>query len=225
MCPAATSKKPRRSARYAYVFCLLHPNTYPALTAHYLIYAILGMTPGSSFPYVVSRIGGMSIGIYIAIIYSGFVLIQILILRKEFQWINLTQVLLAILLGYFVDFAKWVLKDLILSNYALQLVMMFFSILLIAIGVCIYMEAKLVNMPMEGMVSAIADKVLTRKKFHEVKVIMDCVVVVMGVLSSIVFLGRLEGIREGTFLCALFVGKLMKPLQKVITPVIEIYLK
>ena len=38
---------------------------------------------------------------------------------------------------------------------------------------------------------------------------------------SFVFLGKLDGIREGTVICALLVGKLMKPMQKVLKPAVE----
>lgn len=97
--------------------------------------------------------------------------------------------------------------------------MLAISILLVAIGVSLYMGVKLVNMPMEGMTHAISEKILKKLPFHDVKVIMDCLSV--GIVLSFVFLGKLEGIREGTVICALLVGKIMKPLKKVIDPMIQ----
>ncbi len=41
------------------------------------------------------------------------------------------------------------------------------------------------------------------------------------ILLSFVGLGGLEGIREGTLLCALLVGKMMKPMQKVLAPLVD----
>ena len=49
---------------------------------------------------------------------------------------------------------------------------------------------------------------------------MDCLAVVAAILLSFVGLGGLEGIREGTLLCALLVGKMMKPMQKVLAPLV-----
>ena len=49
---------------------------------------------------------------------------------------------------------------------------------------------------MEGMTHAISEKILKKLPFHDVKVIMDCLSVGIGILLSFVFLGKLEGIRE-----------------------------
>ena len=45
----------------------------------------------------------------------------------------------------------------VIPTYFGQLLMMAISIVLVAIGVAIYMDVKLVNMPMEGMTLAISD--------------------------------------------------------------------
>ena len=99
--------------------------------------------------------------------------------------------------------------------------MLAISIVLIAIGICIYVNTYLVNMPMEGMTAAVQKKIFKNKSFSDVKVIMDCLVVSIGIVLSFLFLGKIEGIREGTVLCAILVGKVMKPIQKIIVPIIE----
>jgi len=74
---------------------------------------------------------------------------------------------------------------------------------------------------MEGMTHAVNRVFFPDKPFHDIKVIMDCLTVVIGIVLSFVFLGKLDGIREGTVICALLVGKLMKPMQKVLKPAVE----
>jgi len=83
------------------------------------------------------------------------------------------------------------------------------------------MNAKLVNMPMEGMTHAVNRILFPGRSFHDVKVWMDCLMVALGCILSLVFLGRLDGIREGTILCALLVGRVMKQLQKILLPRLE----
>jgi uncharacterized membrane protein YczE len=95
------------------------------------------------------------------------------------------------------------------------------SILFVAIGVVLYVNAQLVNMPMEGLTMAVRDRFLVNKTFADAKVIMDSTVVALGMILSLLFLGNVTGIREGTILCALLVGKLMKPLQRVLVPYIR----
>ncbi len=183
----------------------------------------LGVSPVNSLPYVVSLITGQEIGTCIVVIYVGFILIQMLLLRKEFQLINLTQIIFSFLFGYFTDFAKMVMGDFSLPGYPGKLLMLAVSIVLIAFGVAMYVDAKLINMPMEGLTQAISKKILKGKPFHEAKAIVDCGVVILSVLCSLIFLGRLDGVREGTVISALVVGKVMKPIQKVLVPTIDKY--
>ena len=179
----------------------------------------LGVSPVNSLPYVVSLVLGVDMGSCVIGVFSFYVLVQILIYRRDFKWINLTQIVFSTLFGYFVDFAKAVVGDFALPTYPGQLIMLAVSMVLVALGVCLYMDAGLVNMPMEGMTNAIAERIV-KKPFHDVKVAVDCLAVAAAILLSFVGLGGLEGIREWTLLCALLVGKMMKPMQKVLAPLV-----
>jgi len=181
----------------------------------------LGVSPVNSLPYVISEITGKDLGTMVIVVFSIYILIQILLLRKEFKWINLTQLVFSTIFGYFVDFTKHIVGDFAIPTYLGKLTMLAISIVFIAIGVCIYVNTYLVNMPMEGMTAAVQKKVFKNKSFSDVKVIMDCLAVFIGIILSFTFLGRLVGIREGTILSAVLVGKVMKPIQKLIIPTIE----
>ena len=93
----------------------------------------LGVSPANSFPYVVSLILNQKMGTCVTVIFISYILLQILILRKEFQWINLTQILFSTLFGKFVDFAKMVLGDFCIPTYAGRLLMLAISLSLIHI--------------------------------------------------------------------------------------------
>jgi butyrate kinase len=181
----------------------------------------LGVSPVNSLPYVISRITGLDLGNCVIGIFAFYILVQILLLRKKFRSIDLTQLIFSTIFGRFVDVAKKVVGDFAIPTYPGQLVMLAISIVFVAIGVCLYMDVQLVNMPMEGMTHAVNRVFFPDKPFHDIKVIMDCLTVVIGIVLSFVFLGKLDGIREGTVICALLVGKLMKPMQKVLKPAVE----
>lgn len=180
----------------------------------------LGVSPVNALPYVVSQVLGVDMGSCVIGVFSCYVLVQLVIYRRDFRWINLTQILFSTLFGYFVDFAKKAVGDFSFSTYPGQLVMLAVSMVFVALGVCLYMDAGLVNMPMEGMTNAIAEGIV-KKPFHDVKVVVDCLAVAAAVLLSLAELGSLTGIREGTLICALLVGKMMKPMQKVLVPFID----
>jgi uncharacterized membrane protein YczE len=192
-----------------------------ALGVAFSINSGLGVSPVNSLPYVISLITGVEIGTMVIIVFSFYILVQILVLRKDFKWINLTQIIFSTIFGYFTNFTKMIVGNFTIPTYFGQLLMLAISIVFIAVGVSLYVDAKLVNMPMEGMVAAINEKLLPKKTFADVKVIMDTSVVIIGIILSFVFLGKIEGIREGTIICALVVGKLMKPMQKRLIPKIE----
>ena len=68
------------------------------------------------------------------------------------------------------------------------------------------------------MQSATASRILS---FHKIKIIVDCSSVAIGVVLSFLFMHGLFGIREGTILSALLVGKLLPVVKKKISPVIQ----
>ncbi len=178
----------------------------------------LGVSPVNSLPYVISLIVNVPMGTCVTVVFCTYILLQFLLLRKEFNPINLLQIVFSTVFGYFVNFAKALVGDWAIPTYAGKLVMLAISILLIAVGVLLYMDVQLVPMPMEGLSSTIAKKM--NIPFPTMKTIVDCIVVVTGVVLSFVFLHRLDGIREGTIITAVVTGKIISLLKKPLSPVL-----
>ena len=179
----------------------------------------LGVSPVNSLPYVISRIVGVQLGTCVTVVFCSYIALQVLILRREFQIVNLLQVLFSTIFGYFVDFAKWTIGDFALPGYPGRLVMLAVSIIFIALGILLYMDAQLVPMPMEGLTAAVAKKL--GKPFPTMKTIIDCIVVGTGIVLCFVFLGGLDGIREGTVITAVVTGKIIALLRKPLSPMLQ----
>ena len=192
---------------------------FMALGVAFAVNSNLGVSPVTSLPYVVSLISGTALSTCVIIVYGIYIVLQILILRREFRIINLTQIIFSTIFGYFTDFTKWLLADFTLPTYAGQLVMLAISIVVVAFGVFLYMEVDLVPMPMEGLTQSIARKV--GKPFHNVKIVVDCSSVILGIILSFVFLHGLLGIREGTVITAIVVGKVMGLFRKPLQPIVQ----
>lgn len=178
----------------------------------------LGVSPVSSLPYVVSQIVNISLGTCTTIVYSVYILLQMVISRK-FQPTLLLQLLFSTIFGYFVDGAKYVLGDFCLPTYFGQLAMLAASIVLIGFSLVLYIDVKIAPMPAEGLVGCIAEKL--GKPFSKMKTMFDCTSVLVGIVLSFLFLGKLVGIREGTILTALLAGRMMGVLRKYIGPWIQ----
>ena len=95
-----------------------------ALGVAFAVNSNLGVSPVTSLPYVVSLISGTALSTCVIVVYGSYIVLQILILRKEFRIINLTQIIFSSIFGYFTDFTKWLLGDFTLPTYAGQLVML-----------------------------------------------------------------------------------------------------
>ncbi|MCL2006480.1 MAG: DUF6198 family protein [Treponema sp.] len=180
----------------------------------------LGVTPVGSLPYVVSQVSGIDLGVCVTLVLSSYILIQIFILRKEFKWINITQILFSTMFGFFVDFARIVVGDFVIPGYPGRLLMIAIATILVAIGVVIYANTKLVNMPPEGLANALVQK-FPKRAFYQMKIVVDSTGVLIAIAISLLVFGRLYGVREGTIISAILVGQVIKFIQKPIKNIIE----
>jgi len=172
----------------------------------------LGISPINSMPYVLSQISGWKLGSCVFVVYSLFVIAQI-VLKKGVHLLDFGQLLVSAMFSSFVDMAKALLGEAGDWTYATQFLLLIGSIVFSAIGVSMYVGADLINMPADGFVQT----VITQKpvwEFGQVKQVLDCSAVVVSLVMSLVFLGRIDGIREGTVLTALLLGRMMRVIQR-----------
>ena len=180
----------------------------------------LGVSPVNSLPYVISLVADAPLSICVTTVFSFYILLQILILRKDFKWYNIFQIVFSIIFGVFTDFAKWVVGYYTIPTYFGKLIMLAVSIIFIAVGISLYLGAKLIPMPMEGLTIALADK-SKRIKFQYMKTIVDSIIVVISIAISLLYLGNVKGVREGTILTAVLLGKVIGFVQKRFNPLID----
>lgn len=176
----------------------------------------LGLSPINSLPFVISLILGVNPGVIITITFVIYIAAQFALLGKELPIINVTQIVFAFIFGFFLDASRFILGDFMLPTYAGQLVMLGMSIVVIACGLSLYMEARLVILPPEGIVVAIARKI-PNGTFARVKVPFDCALVIASLALALIFLGDFGAVREGTILSALLIGRAIPTARKVIS--------
>ncbi len=176
------------------------------------IKAGLGTSPISSVPYVLSEALPLTVGNITILMHCFFILLQIIILRKKYNPIQLLQLAVAVVFGYMTDFAIWVLSPLECSGYAVEWVFCIIGIFLVAVGVSFEVTANVVTLAGEGLVLAICRVVPV--KFGTMKVTFDVSLVVIACILSFVFLHQLIGVREGTAAAAIFVGTISRQLNK-----------
>lgn len=190
-----------------------------SLGVAFSIKANLGTSPISSVPYVVSLLSPITVGMATIIMHCVFILLQIIILRKQYQMIQLLQLPVALIFGCMTDFSVWLIQGINGSSYLTQWILCAVGIILVAIGVSMEVVADVVTLAGEGLVLAIC-KVLP-VKFGNMKVCFDVALVAIAVLTGFLAKGELLGVREGTIAAALFVGLLSKQICKPLTKVMN----
>lgn len=179
------------------------------------IKASLGTSPISSVPYVVSLFAPLTVGTATIVMHCVFILLQILILRRNYHPIQLMQLPVAVFFGYLTNFGVWAVRGIHCSTYWQQWIVCLIGILLVAAGVSLEVKAGVVVLAGEGVVLAIC-KVLPKIKFGYMKVGFDVTLVVIACILSFTFTGHLQGVREGTVAAALLVGLIAKQIGKLL---------
>ena len=179
----------------------------------------LGVSPVTSLPYVVSQVLNVTLGTCTIIVYTCYIFLQMLLKGGKFQPALLLQLVFSTVFGYLVDGTKLILGDFVPTTYFGQLAMLAASIVLIGFSLVLYIDVRIAPMPPEGLVTCIADKL--GKPFPKIKTLFDCASVLVGLALCFLFLGKVVGIREGTIITALLVGKLTGFFRKLLTPFIR----
>jgi uncharacterized membrane protein YczE/cytidylate kinase len=170
--------------------------------------ADIGVSPISCVPYIYSLHFPLSIGEFTIILNALFMLIQISILRKKYNIIQLVQLPAIIVFGYCIDITMALLENLSPTNYMEQLILCLIACVVLAFGIFLVIKTRLTYLPLEGLVLVISQTF--KKEFGKIKISMDSLMVLIGVISSFIFLHELVGIREGSIIAALLIGALIK---------------
>lgn len=176
----------------------------------------LGVSPVSSFPFALSLVFNRDVGLLSTLVFSFYVVLQMVLLRRDFQLKNLFQLAIASLFGLFVSLSITLIAPLSPEGYFAQLALLGISLVLIAIGIIFYLAANVIPQPPEGLVLALQR--VTKVPFSKVKVLFDVTSVSLAGILLIFFHGNVVGLREGTVIAALGVGRLIGIFSKWIKP-------
>ena len=178
----------------------------------------LGASPISSLPLSISKVSKISLGKAAAILFTIYVGIQILILKKDFKKIQLLQIVFAILFGQIMNFFN-VIFNININNFYSRIFICILSFVITAFGVVFTITANIVPVAPEGLAQAISKK--AKISFGKAKIYFDCIMVVLSVII-LLFNGKgLDGLGIGTILSALLVGRIVTYINKNLKNKIE----
>ena len=105
--------------------------------------------------------------------------------------------------GTLTDGAVWAIQGIAVQGYAARWLVCAVGILLVGVGVSFEVTAGVVTLAGEGMALAVC------RAFG-----FDVTLVVIASVLSLLFLHRLEGVREGTVAAAILVGMVAKQVNR-----------
>jgi len=175
----------------------------------------LGVSPISSTANVMSmKFDSLTLGSWLIIWNCVLIAGQIILLRKNFQLIQLLQVPLSFLFGIFTDIGMKIAVLIPVSGYISRLAMVIGGTVILGFGIFLSVAANVIMNSGEAFVKAVSD--VSGKKFGDVKIMFDVsCVVIAAVLSLFLFNMKIVGTREGTVIAALLTGVCVKIFTKL----------
>lgn len=177
--------------------------------------ATLGTSPVSSIPFSISLVSSLlSFGGWLNLLSVIQITVQVLLLRKKCKPPEIAiQTVLAFAYGYMTNFSCYLLRGIVIEAYWVKFVFMLISCLILAFGIWIQLRAGVAMLPGEAMNRAISQ--VSGKKYENIKIFFDIAYILVAAAICLIFLGHLEGVREGSIIAAFLVGTLIKGINYI----------
>ena len=175
----------------------------------------LGVSPVSSIPYTLTCVWGVEMGLATIIFHSALVVLQLILLRRNFKLKNFLQVFVGVVFGLFTTAcnnlaALLPLSDSLVTRGALTAA----SVVLIAFGIFLYVPADFVPLAGEGTIAVIAE--LLHFQFSRVKIVFDVSMVAVSLITCLIFIHSLGSVGAGTVIAAFLVGFVLGIFEKLL---------
>lgn len=200
------SKKEYAKRYFLFIFSLFISALGVAITKK----GELGVSPISSVANVLSmKFPVLSLGSWLIVWNCVLILGQILLLRRKFQWIQLLQVPLSFLFGWFTDIGMFLVHSIPTDAYPVRLLLVILGTAVLGFGIALAVIADVVMNSGEAFVKALSD--ILGRQFGNVKIAFDISCVVLAIVLSLLFFElRIVGTREGTVIAAVLTGVCVK---------------
>ena len=175
--------------------------------------ASLGTSPISSIPYVLSLNFPMTLGTFTIFFNVLLILLQIILLRKNFKLEHLLQLPVTVAFGYFIDLSMIMLNFIRPESYLMKVIYLLIGCVVLGFGVYLEVLANVVMLPGESFIRAVV--FIWHTEFGITKIIFDSSMTIIAGLMSFLLAHHLDGVREGTIIAALLVGYFARMFGKI----------
>ena len=197
--------------RYIFLLVGLFVN---GLGVSFITKAGLGTSPITSIPYTLSLGFTPTVGMFTLVFNIFLVILQVILLRRNFQLQNLLQLPIIALFSFFIDLTMSLLGFMQPETYSMKVVSLIVGCLILGFGVFMEMVANVAMLPGEATVRAVSDVFST--DFGKTKIAFDSSMTIIAAILSFIMFKHLDGVREGTIVAAILVGFIARLFKKYI---------
>lgn len=205
--------------RYIFLLVGLFVN---GLGVSFITKAGLGTSPITSIPYTLSLGFTPTVGMFTLVFNIFLVILQVILLRRNFQLQNLLQLPIIALFSFFIDLTMSLLGFMQPETYAMKVVSLIVGCLILGFGVFMEMVANVAMLPGEATVRAVSDVFST--DFGKTKIAFDSSMTIIAAILSFIMFRHLDGVREGTIVAAILVGFIARLFKKYIGGIEKIFI-
>lgn len=181
----------------------------------------LGTSPVASVPYSVSLVSKLlTFGGWLNLLSVIQIITQVAVLKGKCNYVEIAvQTVLAFVYGYLTNLSVWLIRGITVSGYPMQFVFMLLGCVILALGIWVQLKGGVAMLPGEAMNRAISK--VTGRRYENIKILFDILYIALSAVICLVFLGKLEGVREGSIIAAFAVGSIIKVYNKLFDKLTE----
>lgn len=173
----------------------------------------LGTSQISSIPYVLSlQMPSISFGMFSFIMNMVYIVLQALLLRRQFKPIQLLQIVVNVVFSASIDVFMAMLSFYAPQQLFTRVLSAVAGCIVLAFGISVEVAPDLIMVPGEGIVTAISK--VSGRRFGSVKVVFDVTLILIAALLSWLFFGNIVGVGVGTLLSAVSVGQFVNLINR-----------
>lgn len=173
----------------------------------------LGTSPISSIAWVTTlRFPQISFGVTTFVMNVLFVVVELMLLRRDFQPIQYLQLAVTFWFASTLDVSMNLLVWFSPDTWREQGIGLLLGCTILALGICMEVAPGLIMVPGEGVVNALA--IVTKARFGTLKVCFDVSLIIIAGILSFVFFSGIRGLGIGTIVAAIITGQIVNVINR-----------
>ncbi len=181
---------------------------------------VLGTSPISSVPYVLSLFTPLSIGGWTAVFNMLYIILEVALMTRsqirEKRMDLIMQIPVSVLFGVFIDVSLRMLFWWVPGHYLSHVATLVVGCGILAFGIAMSVQANVAMLSGDYLIRVISSRF--RKEFGRVKICFDVSLVAAACLISLAFSSTVSGVREGTVAAAFMVGPMVFLFGRLLRP-------